>query len=141
MANYNVKTFLGWNHDNQRIYLFAPQWACGWYWSFGNIGNSSLLTHIDCLKDRCNLYDGIKKYFKDFKITDENDIWQFCDLFVTFYQLRETAEVYHRGGSNYSSHPILKDVIINEEERNRINNVILPNIFKEIYNILHKYVK
>jgi hypothetical protein len=49
--------------------------------------------------------------------------------------LRETAEVLGRGGSHYTTNP-LSEIIKNPAEVERINKVILPRIFEEIYKIL-----
>jgi len=54
------------------------------------------------------------------------------------YLLKSTAELLGRGSANLTSNPC-KDVIINTEETKRINNVVLPQIFEEIYDILQGY--
>ena len=51
------------------------------------------------------------------------------------YDYKDAAEVYGRGGSHYSSNP-LANIIKNEVEVKRINDELLPAIFKEIKNIL-----
>ena len=53
----------------------------------------------------------------------------------TFYILKETAEVLGRGGAHYTSNPC-KDIIVNNEEVKRINEVVLPSIFAEIEKLL-----
>jgi hypothetical protein len=52
-------------------------------------------------------------------------------LILTAYALKETAEVLGRGGSHCSSNP-LADLIKNEIEVKRINEIVLPAIFDEI---------
>lgn len=138
-------------HDKKKIYLSAPSWDCDWYWGFGYLGNKNCHYHVDGLKKIekynsekssweykfVNLYDGFREHFGfSLKITD-NNLWTICELFQTFYTLKETAKVLGKGGSHYTNNPC-KDIIINKEEVNRINEVVLPNIFLEIYKILNK---
>lgn len=152
LSNYPAKVFLG-RHNDEEIYLSAPSWDCGWYWRFGYLGNKNCHYHVDGLKKidkynfdkKCfeyefvNLYDGFKKHFGDsFIVKEYNDIWTLCELFATFYTLKECAEVIGLGGSHYTTNPA-KEIIINKEECERINNVVLPQIFEEIYKILLKY--
>lgn len=146
------KIYLGKN-NNEKIYLTPPSWDCDWYWGFGYLGNKNCHYHVNGLKtieeynsekqywntERVNLYDGFKKHFGDsFIIKDDKDIWTLAELFETFYSLKNIAEVYNRGGSHMSSNPC-KDIIKNVEEYKRINEIVLPQIFEEIYKILNKY--
>lgn len=156
--NYENKTFIG-QRNGKNIYLTAPSWDCGWYWGFGYLGNYNCHYHVSGLKtiekyvkgedgnfyntcETVNLYDGFKRHFDEgtFIVTDDKDVWQLAELFETFYNLRETAEVFGRGGSHYTANPC-KNVIIDKELVKRINEVILPEIFDEIYKILDKYHK
>lgn len=133
-----------WIHNGERIYLSAPSWDCEWYWGFWYLGNQNCHYHLEWLKkiqtynhakkvfeyEFVNLYDWIKKHFTDLQITD----WKlrtFCELVETAYNLKKTAEVLGRGGSHYTTNP-LKELIKNEEEVKRINEVVLPAIFLEI---------
>jgi len=136
--------------DGQKIYLSPPSWDCGWYWGFGYLGNNNCHYHVDGLtthewhdtekacfqSERLNLFDGFRKHFGDsFKITD-GDLWTLCELFQTFYTLKTTAEVLGRGGSHYTTNPCA-DLIKNVDETTRINEVVLPQVFEEIYKVLH----
>lgn len=147
LSNYN-KILLGYN-NNEPIYLSPPSWDCGWYWGFGYLGNKNCHYHVDGLKTiekynfeakafthkKVNLYDGFIEHFGDSLQIRPSDLWTFCELMETFYTLKETAEVLGRGGSHMTSNPC-KDLIINKDEVSRINNVVLPQIFEEIYKIL-----
>jgi hypothetical protein len=127
--------------NNESIFLSPPSWDCGWYWGFGYLGNKNCHYHLDGLSKECNLFDGIKKHFGDsFIIKDEKDIWTFAELIQTFYHLKESAEVFGRGGSHYTTNPC-KDIIINKEIVATINNIVIPAIFEQIYKILDKYTK
>ena len=145
-----TKILLGYN-NNKPIYLSPPSWDCGWYWGFGYIGNKDCHYHIDGLTKidtynneakvfttkLVNLYDGFTEHFGDTLQVRNSDLWTLVELFSTFYKLKETAEVLGRGGSHYTNNPC-KDLIINVDEVTRINNVVLPQIFEEIYKILNR---
>ncbi len=138
ISNYPDKFYLG-KSGGERIYLTAPSWDCGWYWGFGYLGNKNCHYHVDGLSKNSDLFDGFKKHFGDtFIIKNDSDIWLLSELFETFYHFKKFAEVYHIGGSNYTNNP-LKEIIKNGAELKRINEVILPHVFEEIYKVLNKY--
>lgn len=121
------------------IYLSAPSWDCDWYWGFGYLGNKHCHYHINGLNKNKNLYDAITEHFGDsFIIKEHSDILLFCELITTFYTLKETAEVLGRGGSHYTGNP-LAELIKNEPEVKRINEIIMPALFDQIYLLLKKY--
>lgn len=150
IRTYKKRTLLGY-HDNEPIFLSGPKWDCGWYWGFGYLGNNNCHYHVDGLTkistyntdkkvfeyEFVNLKDGFEKHFGDTFIVRPSDQWTFAELFKSFYSLRETAEILGRGGAHLSSNPC-KDVIINTDETKRINEVVLPAIFDEIYKILER---
>lgn len=136
LSNYPDRIYIG-NNQNKRIYLSAPSWDCGWYWGFGYLGNSNCHYHVDGLNKEINLYDALIEHFGDSLQISTSDLWTFAELFETFYSLKKTAEVLGRGGSHLTSN-LCKDIIINKDEVKRINEVVLPQIFEEIYRILLK---
>lgn len=154
METYKEKAYLG-IVNNERIYLSAPSWDCGWYWGFGYLGNKNCHYHVDGLKkietydfdkrvfqyEFVDLHAGFKKHFGDsFVVKEDRDVWTLAELFETFYALKETAEVLGRGGSHMTTNPCAA-LIKNSEEVERINKTVLPAIFDEIYKILDKYSK
>lgn len=136
LSEYPKQILLGYNND-EPIYLSAPSWDCGWYWGFGYLGNKNCHYHVDGLNKgkNQNLYDAFIEHFGNTLTVRRSQLWTLCELFKTFYALKQTAEVLGRGGSHYTNNPC-KDVIINIDEVARINNVVLPQIFEEIYKIL-----
>lgn len=159
LNQYPDKLYLG-KVNRKRIYLKRPSWDCDWYWGFGYLGNSRLHYHVDSLKDKVNyfedkkgvvrrevifncLFDGFKEHFDKgtFIVKDDKDIWLLCELFETFYKLKETASILGRGHCNVSNESPLVDVIIDVDYANKINNEILPQVFDKIYDILLKYSK
>lgn len=151
LSNYPKGVLLG-SNNGEKIYLYAPSLDCGWYWGFGYLGNKNCHYHVDGLTkiqkynhDKkvfeykfVNLYDGFKKHFGNTLRVKPSDLWTFVELLKTAYTLKETAEVLGRGGSHYTNNPC-KDVIINKDEVDRINDVVLPQLFEEIYKILNRY--
>lgn len=136
LSNYS-KVYLG-TVDNERIYLSPPSWDCGWYWGFGYLGNKNRHYHVDGLAKDCNLFDGLKKHFgESFVVKNDRDIWTLAELFQTFYALKQASEVLGRGGSHYTTNPC-SDIIKNMDEVKRINEIIMHQIFEEIYKILLK---
>ena len=136
LSNYPKRIFIGKN-DNENIYLTAPSWDCGWYWGFGYLGNKNRHSHVDGLtkEHNSNMFDSFKKEFGNTLIVRDSQLWTLCELFGTFYSLKQASEILGRGGSNYTKNPC-KDIIINNDEVERINNIVLPQIFEEIYKIL-----
>ncbi|HSH24240.1 MAG TPA: hypothetical protein VLA13_01685 [Massilibacterium sp.] len=139
--------------DNARIYITKPSWDCGWYWGFGYLGNRNEHYHLEDYqkKDRSfsvnggllevitearniNMYDALRE---DYELSPSilSNLWEFCELVKTAYTLKETAEVLRRGGSHYTQNPCA-DTIKNQDEYNRINNVVLPEIFKRLQEII-----
>lgn len=137
-----TKKYLLGSHEGEKIYLSAPTWACGWYWGFGYLGNKNCHYHLNGLNNgkNQNLYDAIKEHFGDSLTINSNDLWVFCELVLTAYTLKETAEVLGRGGSHMTTNPCA-ELIKNPEEVKRINEMLLPAIFDEIDNILQKNIK
>ena len=125
--------------DEDNIYLSPPSWDCDWYWGFGYLGNKDCHYHLDGLSHTKNLFDALKEHFGDsLTIKEDKHLWTFCELIQTFYNLKETAEVFGRGGSNYTSNPI-SELIIDKNLVYKINNIILPKLFDEIETILSNY--
>lgn len=134
---------LGTDQNGRKLFLVAPSWDCGWYWGFGYVETYTNNSHPERSKDiashnhfdslfgtNCNLYDGFKRIIKDSTLSD-NELWKLCDYMRTFYCLQETAEVLGRGYSHYTEKAKL-DIIKDEAYAERINKVVLPELFKHI---------
>ena len=140
----------------RKVYLSAPSWDCDWYWGFGYLGNNRMHFHVDGLKtiDKynveknvreykfVNLFDGFKdKFGESLVVTDDKDLWKLCDLFQSFYTLKEVSALYHRGCSHYTD---VENIGLNLTDLARykeINYELMPKIFDAIYDILIKYQK
>ena len=140
LNEYPKKLCIG-RHNKEFIYLTSPSWDCGWYWGFGYLGNENCHYHIDGLTEHesINLFDAFKKHFgESLIIKNDNDLWKLCELFQTFYTLKETAELFRCGGSHYTENPC-KELLIDKNLVTKINEVLIPNIIDEIYKILLSY--
>lgn len=159
LRKYKDKLYLG-RVNNKRIYLSKPSWDCGWYWGFGYLGNSRCHYHVSGLKEKITyfrdkddnprrevvtkcLFLGFKEHFDNgsFIVKDEKDIWKLCELFETYYKLKETAAILYKGHCNIADESPLVDVIKDVDYAYKINNVILPKVFDEIYKVFDKYTK
>lgn len=134
---------LGTDQNGRKLFLVAPSWDCGWYWGFGYVETYTNNSHPERSRDiaihnhfdslfgtNCNLYDGFKKIIKDSTLSD-NELWKLCDYMRTFYCLQETAKVLGRGYSHYTEKAKL-DIVKDEAYAERINKVVLPELFKHI---------
>lgn len=140
LANYKEKVLLGRTEDGA-IFLSAPSWDCGWYWGFGYLGNKNCHYHVDGLNKEKNLYDALKEHFgESFIVKSDNDIWKLAELFKTFYTLKSMSELYHLGGSHYTTNPC-KDLLQNKDQEDHVNNVLIPNVLHAIYEVLNQYTK
>lgn len=134
LREYPEKIYLGLDKENQEVYMEAPKWSCDWYWSFGYIHSKDYFTHLNCLGGG-NLYSNIIKFFNEFVIKYNYDLWQFCELVQTIYTLKRTAELLHRGGSHYAPNPC-QELLKNSEFTNHINEVLIPELVDKMYGVL-----
>lgn len=154
LREYQQKLFLGINQYDEKVYLVAPRFECDWYWGFGYLQTKNSHYHVDGLttiykynnegkqviEKRMHLFDGFKEHFKTFIIKDDKDLWTLCELFNSFYQLKQVAELFYRGGTNITTNPC-RDIIKDLNKSTEINNIVLPKVFDEIYKIFEKYSK
>lgn len=129
------KYYLGINPDGEKVYLRKPEWACGWYWSFGGLESKNSWTHFDSeiLEAGANSYERFKEYFKDTPLLDD-EIWELLDYMQSYYTLSKTAELFHRGNSNFTERATL-DTLKNNDLYITINNKLLPAVFEKIDNL------
>lgn len=135
--------------DGVKVYLTAPSWDCGWYWSFGYLGNRNEHYHLNGYQSKIHflkLEDGSHKLLtenrnkcmydcllEDYDLNPKikENLWTFCELVRTAYSLKEAAEVFGRGGSHMTKNPC-SETIKDTDMVEKINKVMLPAIFKEI---------
>jgi hypothetical protein len=131
-----VMTYFGTRKsDGVQINLTPPSWDCEWYWSLGYLGNRHEHYHLSSYADgrNINMYDAL---LKDYDLAEniKENLWTFCELMVTAYQLKETAAVFGRGGSHYTVNPVTQK-IKRPDLAKEINEVMLPALFAELKKI------
>ena len=145
---FGVHYLLGKDKRGQYVYLEKESWDCGWYWGFGylhtftNNNNPtysrdiSMHTHFDSEFMRGPEYTKkmFEEYFEETVLT-EDEMWILCDYMMTFYTLQKTAELFHRGYS-YQTSKAYMDCLKSEEQSDKINHTILPDLFKRIEDLL-----
>jgi len=134
---------LGADGNGIKYWLEAASWE--WYWGFGYVetytsnNNPSKAQDITSHQHITSFIEGVHNMYDTPKLSatafTEHEGWILTELFKTFYQLKEQTGFYHRGGMNTTLNP-LKDLLKNKKEENRINRVLLPKVFSEIYKIL-----
>lgn len=132
---------LGVDEYDNTVYLEPPSWDCDWYWGFGYLETKDSHYHLSSLFEKTDLKKGIDIHFKKFLITDNTDKWKFAEIVRTIYHLREIAELYYIGGSNYKSINEQVEIVQNKEEWYRINYEVIPKLFKLMYDLLDKHNK
>jgi len=136
---------LGQDEDNKKLYLREASWHCGWYWGFGYIQSINkprtdinLHTHYNSI-----MWKEINgKYIYHFNelpnlkssVLTDSESWQLSDLMKSFYTLREAAEVFHRGNSNFTTNIAIS--LKDSKTCKLINEVYIPLIFANVYTIL-----
>lgn len=137
---------LGKDSEGINYYLKEASWDYDWHWGFGYvetfINNNSPKNskdirnhqHFDMMFLNTNGCDAFKKFFKETPVNN-NELWKLVELMESFYVTRNYSDFIYRGSTGYSSNPV-EDSIKNEEEYNRINKTVIPNIISEVYKIL-----
>ena len=142
---------LGRDKDGDYVWLEAPSWDCGWYWGFGYIERyknnrkpsiaEDISSHSHWDNEIVGNIDGEYRHHLNANpnivesvLTDEES-WKLAELMKSYYILKETADFFKHGGSHLTENP-LKNFLQSEEQTKRINEVLLPEIFKEIDKLL-----
>lgn len=134
---------LGINQNDEKVWLKQPSWDCDWYWGLGYVqtfeqdySDIDMHTHFNILffNKNKNGYDAFREYFKETTLSDK-ELWVLLECMRSLYTLKECSELLHRGGSNYTSNPC-KGLLKNNDEYNRINKILIPNLWKQVENIL-----
>lgn len=145
---FGVHYLLGITKEGQYLWLEKESWDCNWYWGFGYLHtftnntnperakDISMHTHFDCMflkgPDCCK--DMFINYFKETVLTD-NEIWTLCDLMMTYYTLKKSAELF-RHGYSYCTEKAKIDKLKSPMTEDLINKVLLPEVFKKIEQLL-----
>lgn len=138
---FGVHYLLGIDNEGIKHYLQKPSWDCGWYWGFGYIHTFTNNRAPEMSRDINSHYhwDSFKDYPHPNHLIEtpftKNEWYTLRELAKTIYTLRETAEVFGRGGAHITNNP-LADEIKNPELVEHINKVLIPKLWEEMEKIL-----
>lgn len=144
---------LGVDKEGKNVYLQAFQWDCDWYWGGGYLNTFTnnknpeksrdidSHTHFDTcfINNKKCVFDNFKDFFVKTVLNDK-EIWTLTELMYSFYIARKYSDMLHTGGAHQTSNPN-KEIIQNDEEYKRINNVVIPAIANKIYELLTPYTE
>lgn len=139
---------LGTDKDDIAYWLEQGTWDCGWYWGCGYVETYSRNMSPSASRDinshqhfnsmffnkKGNAYDEFKRFFVETTLVDK-EIWTLIELMKTIYTLKEYSGTINRGGSHFTTNPC-KDLIMNSEEYERINDVVIPALLQKVYELL-----
>jgi len=140
---------LGRRQDGKKVYLEDFSWDCDWYWGGGylevfNKPKSDITEHyhldgvINESKKNAfnavNAFNAIKEHFLELVLTDD-ELWLFCDLMMSFYALKEAAEVIGKGGGHYTTH---NKITADKALARTLNAIIKNEIIPAVHDLLQK---
>lgn len=145
---FGVHYLLGKDKRGQYVWLEKESWECGWYWGFGYLHTFTNNEHPACSRDIDSHFHFdstfmkgpeyakkmFEEYFVETPLTDD-EMWILCDYMMTFYTLKKTAELF-RHGYSYQTSKAYIDKLKSEEQSDKINHEILPDLFKRIETLL-----
>ncbi len=67
----------------------------------------------------------------------KENIWAFCELSKTIYALKESSELFGRGGMHYAKNPFAAD-IKNVDFTNHVNDVLLPKVIQGLWDLVNE---
>lgn len=140
------KYFLGIRkEDGMKVYMEKENWDCDWYWGFGYVrtykrGDVFDYQHFDNLFLSGNIFDSYKDYFIESTLNDD-EIWMLLGYMKEYYVLKEYAELLQYGNwISIGAKAVLEDKYKekNELEVERINKILLPEVFYKIDKLFDK---
>lgn len=132
--------FLGLDADGDEMWLEAPSWRCGWYWSIGYIRTyrqTRDMTDIGLFDYLFPNWESFVEGFNDSPFT-KDEKWSIYEDMKELYTLRKYADMMHysRAGIAEGTKTLKKEKDNNAKEYERINNILIPNVWKELEGIL-----
>lgn len=142
---------LGIDKNNIKYWLRSPSFDNNYYWDFGSVQTytnnnnpekaKGIATHSNWNSCIVGEQGHFKEYihhlndnpkFKSTTLT-KSESWELSELMKSYYSLAEAAEIFNRGGTNTAHTKITyQDKSISQ----KINKIILPEIFERIHEIL-----
>ena len=139
---------LGQDADGINYWLEEATWDCDWYWGGGYVETYTNNNYPSMSRDinshqhfdglffnrNKNGFDAFKEFFAETPFTDE-EIWTICELMKSFYIVRRYSDMALHGSAGYTTNPSKRE-IRNYDEYKRINEIVIPDIMKNLYTIL-----
>ena len=146
IRNGEKNFFLGLNNNGDKMWLVAPSWDCGWYWGLGYIRTyqqnwrPSKARDILCSTHFDYVFPSSDVFIDEFNDTPftRNEKWKIYEYMKELYTLRHYADMMNRGGAHITegSKTLKEEQKNNIKEYNRINDILIPNVWKELEAIL-----
>lgn len=145
VRNGKKNFFLGLNKNGGKMWLIAPSWDCDWYWSIGYINiyqqnwMPSKARDISCGTYFDYVFPSYNSFIDEFDNTPftKDEKWEIYEYMKELYILREYSDMMYNGGAHVTTgSKTLQENEENYKEYNRINNILIPNVWKELEAIL-----
>lgn len=145
VRNERENYFLGINSNGDKMWLEAPSWCCGWYWGLGYINtyqqnwSPSKARDILCNTHFDYVFPSSDIFIDEFNDTPftRNEKWKIYEYMKELYILRQYSDMMHNNSAYITTgSKTLKGNEENYREYNRINSILIPNIWKELEAIL-----
>ena len=157
---------LGIDEDKQYVWMESAQWDCDWYWGCGYIERYNIRrgknphlssdirshSHYSGITGKHEKYDFDKKGWilsSDYIHTindkrsgfvattlSDKEAWELSELMSTIYTLKQSAEIFGRGGSHCTTIENEREIVTRKEWTEEINKKILPALFEEVDRLL-----
>ena len=145
IRNREKNFFLGLNKNGGKMWLEAPSW-CGWHWELGYIKtyqqnwSPSKARDILCSTHFDYVFPSSDVFINEFNDTPftRNEKWKIYEYMKELYTLRNYADMMHNGCAHITdgSNTLKEEQKNNIKEYNRINDILIPNVWKELEAIL-----
>lgn len=145
VRNGKKNFFLGLNKNGEKMWLVAPSWDCDWYWSIGYINiyqqnwMPSKAKDILCSTHFDYVFPSYNSFIDEFDNTPftKDEKWEIYEYMKELYILRKYSDMMYNGGAHITiGSKTLQENEENYKEYNRINNILIPNVWKELEAIL-----
>lgn len=143
---------LGKDKEGVKYWLQEASWDCDWYWGFGYIetytnNNNSEFSrdinshqHFNSLFLESNIFHSYKDFFEETTLNND-EIWDLLGYMKEFYAMKEYSELLYSGNHITSTAKNIKEEkneAENQKEYERINKILMPELFKKIYKLLEE---
>lgn len=143
-VNGKYQLLLG-KKDGESYWLERASFDCDWYWGLGYVESYRGMgsgdktwrgpQHFDILFLKpAKFVEGFKEFFDETPFTDD-EIWKILELMQSAYTCLKYSDMLHTGVSHITSR-VKVDLIKNDAEYGRLNNVVIPSIMNEVYKIM-----